>query len=197
MLARLMLRKIKSRFEDNRGAAMIEAAFVLPIFFLLMFTALEFGMLIFYSFVLESAMFDATRLARVSDNSQQTVDAIRKSIQDRSFGLIPPDEIAITTEAFLDLSQNWQNAPPEQCTDASGGLIPGEFCPCSIGWSDTNGNGLCDIGPPPVALNAPGLSAFFTVFYKKPLYSPIISFIANATGNRRLLSSSVIIRNEP
>ena len=176
---------------------MIEAAFILPIFFLLMLTALEFGMLIFYSFVMESAMFDATRLARVSENNQQTVDAVRKAIQDRSFGLIPAEEIIITTEPFPDFSKEWKNAEPEQCTDSNGNIIPGEFCPCSIGWIDKNNNNVCDIGPPPLALNAPGKSVFFIAFYKKVLYSPILSFMANTTGNRRLLTAATIIRNEP
>lgn len=198
MLARLILRKLKSRFEDNRGAAMIEAALILPIFFLLIFTALEFGMIIFYSFVLESAMFDASRLAKVSESNAQTVAAIRQSIQDRSFGLIPGDEVVITTDLQVSLADNWQNAPAEQCTDAAGVVIPGETCPnCSIGWADANGNNLCDIGPPPIVLEAPGNLVSFYAFYKKTLYSPLVSFMANLTGNKRVLGAAVVVRNEP
>jgi hypothetical protein len=193
----MLMSKMVLRLRDNRGAAMIEAAFILPIFFLLIFTALEFGMIIFYSFVLESAMFDASRLAKVSDNSQQTVAAIRQSIQDRSFGLIPANDVLITTNLQANLAENWQNDPAEQCTDANNVILPGEFCPCSVAWSDANGNNLCDIGPPPIVLEAPGNFVEFVAFYKKPLYSPIVSFIANLTGNRRVLSAAVVVRNEP
>jgi hypothetical protein len=194
-----MFRKmLVEKLRDNRGAAMIEAALVLPVFFLLLFTALEFGMIMFYSFVLESAMFDATRLAKVSDDSAGTIDAIRKAVQERSFGLIPPEDIVITTELNTNMAQDWQNAPPEQCTDAAGVPQANSFCPCSGGgWVDKNGDGKCNVGPPPVVLEAPGNLVNFLVFYKKPLYSPLVSFAANISGREHLISAAVVIRNEP
>lgn len=194
----MLMRRLILKLRDSRGAAMIEAAFILPIFFLLIFTALEFGMLVFYSFVMESAMFDATRLAKVSDDSAQTVDEIRQAIQDRSFGLIPPNDILITTNLQANLAENWQNAPAEQCKDASNNLIPNQFCPnCTISWQDTNGNNLCDVGPPPIVLSAPGNLVSFIAFYKKTLYSPIVAFLADLPGNRHILSAAAVVRNEP
>lgn len=195
------MKKIFTLFRRNEGAAAIEMALILPIFVTLMMAAMEFAMIAFYSFVIESAMFDATRTAKVADSPAAAVDAVRQAMRDKSFGLLPVDDVVITTEMNINFAEDWQNAPAEQCQEAAApnNLIPGSFCPCSTGrWNDPNNNGRCDAGPPPLALQAPGSIVSFIAFYKKPIYTPLIgSFLANQSDNRFLISAGTTIRNEP
>ncbi len=197
-----MFRKLNI-WRRQEGAAAIEFALILPITVTLMMAAMEFAMIAFYSFVIESAMFDATRTAKVALNPAQAVASVRQAMRDKSFGLLPVEEVVITTELNTDPAQNWQNAPAEQCKDPNsippGQPIVGSFCPCATNsWDDVNNNGRCDQGPPPLALLAPGAIVEFMAFYKKPIYTPLIgSFLANQSDNRFLISAGTTIRNEP
>lgn len=171
---------------------MIEAAFILPVFLFLVFAIIEIALVLFYAFVLESAMYDTTRFSKIADNPASQVDQARQLIAERSLGLIPPTEVIITTDLNVNLAQNWQNAQPERCAD-------GSSCPCPAGmsWTDTNGDGLCNIGPPPLELGAPGALVQFIAFYKKPIYTPMLDSLVNQSNGRHLISSGTIIRNEP
>lgn len=194
-----MFRCIRRINSQNEGSAAIEAAIILPIFILLMFAAVEFAMIAFYSFVMESAMFDATRTAKVALDPSTAVNAVRQAMRDKSFGLLPADDVVITTDLNVNFADDWQNAPPEQCADNAipPNPIPGQFCPC-FPFMDNNNNGRCDQGPPPMDLQAPGSIVSFIAFYKKPIYTPFIgAFLANASDNRFLISAGTTIRNEP
>jgi hypothetical protein len=111
------------------------------------------------------------------------------------------DDVVITTELNVNFAEDWQNAPPEQCSDNSNPPqpIPGQFCPCASGnHVDSNGNTRCDQGPPPLELRVPGAIVSFIAFYKKPIYTPLIgAFLSNASDNRYLISAGTTIRNEP
>jgi TadE-like protein len=182
--------------RDRSGAAMVEFALVVPTFIYLMFGALQFAYIIIISSIMESAMFDATRLAKVSDNSATTVAAIRQAIQTQSMGLLNANEVLITTNLSANLADSWQNAPAEQCTDAAGVPIAGSFCPCSIGWLDANNDGECDVGPPPLALQAPGNIVNFMAFYKFRPFIPSFGLVPTING-RSVIVATTTVRNEP
>ncbi len=192
----MRLGSILKCIKNSSGAAIIEFAFVVPSFVFLTFAAFQFAYIIIISSILESAMFDATRLAKVSDSTAATVNAIRQAIQTQSMGVIDANEIVITTDLNADLAENWQNAPAEPCKDAAGLIIPGQFCPCSIAWSDDNHDGECDVGPPPLALEAPGNIVRFMVFYKMQPLIPTFGFMATVGGKIGIVSTTVV-RNEP
>ncbi len=182
--------------REEKGSAMIEAAFIIPVFLYLAFAAIEFSLIFFYSFVLESAMYDATRYAKIAVDRDTQIQQVRDLIGQRSYGMIPPEQVLITTDIQVNVAKNWQNAPPEQCA----GPYAGNVCPdCGNPqiWDDSNNNGLCDIGPPPLELQAPGSLVAFTAFYKKPIYTPFMDFLANTPDGAFAIISSTVIRNEP
>lgn len=190
------MRLFSRLYRRNDGAAALEFALILPIFITLMMAAMEFAMIAFYSFVMEAAMFDATRTAKVADNPATAVEAVRKAMRDKSFGLLPADEVVITTEMNVNFARDWQNAPAEKCVDATTRQPTGAVCPCPV-YEDTNNNDRCDEGPPPLALQASGAIVSFIAFYKKPIYTPLIGqFLANQSDNRFLISAGTTIRNE-
>ncbi len=185
------MRFIIRKLNDCSGAALIEAAIVFPLFIMMSFATLAFVIVMFQSFVLESAMFEATRLAKVSPNTEATVAAIRQTIQDRSFGLLNPDDVIITTDLQINFALNWKNTPAEKCAPPDTGT-----CPCPGPHIDDNGNGLCDIGPPPLELESPGSLVDFAAFYKSSIITPYLSSLANLPDGRHLISSSTVVRNE-
>jgi Flp pilus assembly protein TadG len=186
------LRKLITRsFKDSSGAAMIEAALILPIFLFLTFAIIEVGLILFYAFVLESAMYDTTRFAKIADDRNEQVQKIRDLIGERSLGLIPVEEVIITTDLQVNFAANWQNAPAEKCDN-------GGTCPCgNDSFIDDNGDGLCNIGPAPLELDSPGSLVSFVAFYKKPIVTPFLDSLVNQEGGRFLISSGTITRNEP
>jgi hypothetical protein len=189
-----LIQQLKKIRSENTGAAMIEAAFVLPIFILMMFAALQLALLMFYSFILERAMFDATRRAKVA----APVEEIYKMIEDRSYGILKPEDVIITTDLRVNFAADWKNAPVEQCVDAAGVAIAGKNCPCAPdAFIDANGNGLCDAGAPTLDLGAPGDIVSFIAFYKAPLIAPFMEqFFANI-GTKHLIAAGTVVRNEP
>lgn len=185
-----ILKSIYRKFRDEQGNAMIEAAFILPLFLYLTFAAMEFALIFFFSFVLESAMYDTSRFSKISPYREAQVQMIRDLMSQRSFGLLPVEEVIITTDMQVNVAENWQNAEPEKC-------FGGGVCPCPGEHFDLNNNLLCDIGPPALELEAPGSLVSFTAFYKKPIYTPFMGFLANTPEGRFAIISKTVIRNEP
>jgi len=186
---------------------MVEAAFILPIFFFMIFAFLELSIILFFSFVLESAMYDAVRVAKIAPDPSVVDNAVRQAILDRSFGILPANEVVITT----DLQATFADSPRtfgEQCQDSAGILLPDQYCPGCAGnfYNDANGNGQCD-GPPPLDLGGPGAIVSVIAFYVKPPFTPglealmqHISRDQSASLNlsrETLIQSAVIFRNEP
>lgn len=190
---------------------MIEAAFVLPIFFYLVFAFFEIAITLFYTFVLESAMYDAIRVSKIATSPSTVQDAVRQAITARSFGLLPANEVVITTDPQAQFVPGTRNFG-EQCQDPNNGnaLIADTYCPnCPFAgaYLDDNGDGDCT-GPPDLSLGGPGNIVIVYAFYRKPPYTPGIDGLlqvvsgSNASGvtglgQETLIRSSVMWRNEP
>lgn len=183
----------EKRLRDSRGAALIEFALVAPMFIFLTFAALQYAYIIFIWSTMEYSMYSATRVAKVSDDSAATVAAIRQTMQDQSLGLLDANEILITTDLNVNLASNWQNAPAEQCAPPDTGT-----CPCAGGsWVDSNGDNECDIGPPPIVLQAPGNLVNFRAFYKITPFLPAFDMLVNTPDGEMALTAATTIRVEP
>lgn len=179
--------------RDRSGAALVEFALVVPVLIYLMVAALQFAYIIIVSSIMEAAMFDATRLAKVSDNSATTVAAVRQAIQTRSMGILDANEVLITTDLQASLAENWQNAPAEVCQGA--GDPP--TCPCPSGlYIEANNDGECDVGPPPLVLQAPGNLVSFMAFYKFRPFVPSFNLTQTINGETVMVSATMV-RNEP
>lgn len=193
-----MIKFLLRLYRNRKGATLIEAAFVLPVFLFMVFAIIEMGLIFFYAFVMEAAMYDTTRHSKIAEDPASQVEEVRRLIAERSHGLIPAEEIVITTDLQVNFAENWQNAEPENCLDPVTGEVLGA-CPCTGGQEhdDRNGDGLCNIGPPPLELGAQGNLVSFISFYKKPIYTPFMEGLVNQSNGRYLISSGTMIRNEP
>ena len=194
--------------RNQDGATIIEAALILPVFFFLIFAFLEIAITLFYTFVLESAMYDATRVSKVAQNPAAVQDAVRQAIEDRSFGILPSNEVVITTDPQAQFEEGVRNFGEPCRNDTNTAVLPDVYCPtCPFDfYVDENGNGLCD-GPPELDLGGPGAVVVVYAFYRKPAYTPgidgLLRIVSGGNGGNTglgedtLIRSSVVWRNEP
>ena len=212
------MKRLWQRFrKDRSGTALVEMAFVLPIFLFMTLAIFELAFIFFYAFVLESAMYSVTRFAKIQTDPSAVVQEVRDQIGKLSLGLMDPRQVIITTELNVNFAQEWENAPPEACEDPiTGRASATENCRNTGGCPgtnpiDVNGNGKCDIGPPDLELGVPGAIISYVAFYKKPLFTPGLGnftlrkgggiFNSNQNGSPddawHLISSATVTRNEP
>ncbi len=204
-----MIKLFKNLRKDKSGAALIETAFVLPLFIFMTLAIFELAIIFFYGFVLESAMYGVTRFAKVQINPQEVQAEVRRQIGERSFGLMDPNKVIITTELNVNFAEEWSNGAAERCESPNETQTCATLSRCDGAWNDRNNNGLCDIGPPPLQLGAPGAIISYVAFYKKEIFTPGLSifvggdddnFLNSNVGrdqSTHLISSATVSRNEP
>lgn len=211
-----MKRLLQRLRRDKKGGALIEMAFILPLFTFMTLAIFEFAIIFFYAFVLESAMYNVTRFAKVQLDPQTVQQEVRNRIGQLSLGLMDPNKVIITTKLDVNFADEWQNDPAERCVSVLTGIETGDDCStlpdCNAPdttFSDINTNGECDIGPPPLELGVPGAIISYVAFYKKALFTPGLglftisnsgSFLnSNTSGGKpwHLISSATVTRNEP
>ena len=87
---------MKRREQSNRrGAAVVEAAVVLPVFLLILFGMIEFGRALMVNQVLTTAARDACRLAIIGGSSNSEVKQAVKDTVNLTLGLAAAD-VAVT-----------------------------------------------------------------------------------------------------
>ncbi|GEM_PF-4260377 len=212
--AKGMIKFLKKFKKDKDGAVIIEMAFILPMFTFLTLAIFEFAVIFFYAFVLESAMYNVTRFAKIQTDPTAVEQQVRDLIGQQSLGLMDPNKVILTTQLDVNFADEWSNAAPEQCIDpGTNQVIPGQDCSntneCNGSWLDTGSPNTCDVGPPPLELGAPGAVISYVAFYKKDLFTPGLGLFiirdsgnflnSNTSGGRpwHLISSATVTRNEP
>ena len=129
-----------SFFDDRRGAAIVEFAFVAPVLLTLIFGGLDLGYGAYVKAILEGEMQKASR-DRTLESAES--DATRKYLEDRVLiavrRLAPEAKVEFTRKAYRDYTN--VVSIHEEFNDASenGKCDPGEF------YLDANNNGIWDI----------------------------------------------------
>lgn len=190
---------------------MIEMALVFPIFAFMIFAIFELALIFFFSFVLESAMYNVTRLVKIQTTPAAVEQDVRDLIGQLSYGLMDPNKVIITTDLNVNFADDWSNQPAEICGPAN----PGDTCEtlpgCNGVWNDDNNNSICDIGPPPLQLQVPGAIVSYIAFYKKEIVTPGLGLLVGGAGGGghylsdgttggyeyHVISSGTVSRNEP
>lgn len=205
-----MLNFIKKLRGETSGAVLVEMAFILPMFTFLTLAIFEFAIIFFYSFVLESAMYSVTRFAKVQTSPSAVEQEVRDKIGELSLGLMDPKKVIITTKLDVNFAEDWENAPPEQCSAPNSADTCLTLPDCNgQGFVDVNNNSACDIGSPPLELGVPGAIVSYVAFYKKELLTPGLGLFIIDNNNYLnanpdssgpawyLISSATVTRNEP
>jgi Flp pilus assembly protein TadG len=171
------LRRLTQRLRrDSRaGSAIIEFAVVAPVFFLLLFSILEIGVIYFAQSTIQNATNDIARMVRTGQGGVQGVT--QQSVRTRVCGNIAPlvacdSDLSVDVESFSNFG-GVNFSPP---LDANGNMQPmNNFSP---------GN-ACNV-------------VLVRVFYAWPVFTPLLTpFLSNMANNKHLLYSATAFRNEP
>jgi len=191
--------------KNNKGSAAIEMAFAILPFVVATFAVIEFSIIFLFSFVIEGAMYNVTRFAKVQANPQAVEQEIRDRINELSYGFMQPNKVIITTDLDINFADDWENAEPEACIDPATSLPSGidncantDGCSGFTSFDDVNDDSLCNIGAPALDMEAPGAIVTYAAFYKKPIFTPFFCFLETIEGTCEfVIFSSTMVRNEP
>jgi len=171
------LRRIAARWrkEGASGNALVEFAMIAPIFFLLMFSIMEIGIIFFAQSTLQHATEIVARLIRTGQVQGQslTQTQVRQIICNNAAPLIPCNgNLYVDVRAFTNF----------------GGVV---FTPPLDGNGNVSGMNTFQPG---VACNVVLVRSFYTW----PVFTPVLTpFLKNMAGNKHLIYSASTFRNEP
>ena len=163
------------RTDARSGSAIVEFAMIAPVFFLLLFSIMEVGIIFFAQSNLQFADEIVGRLIRTGQvqGANLTQSQVRLIVCAKVAPLIPCDaNLYVDIEAF----------------DNFGGL---QFSPPL----DQNGNmnQMNNFNP-----GVPCSVVLVRSFYAWPVFTPVLTpFLTNMANNRHLISSAAAFRNEP
>ena len=164
-------RGVRGATLDQNGAAMVEFAFVAPLFIALLCAIIEFSGIMFVQAILEGSAREASRygLTGFTSGGVSREDQILSIVEDNTYG---------------DIGQ------PEPFTDENGNAVWDNDEP----YTDINGNGTWDPDMGAAGLGGPGTVVVYRMSYDWnimiPLFYPIF-------GNSIRLESNIAVRNEP
>ena len=171
------LRRFKERLRthSNTGSAIIEFAFIAPVFFLLLFAILEIGIIYFAQSTVQYGTNDIARMVRTGQTSAQGVTqaTVRQRVCDDIAPLVPCDgDLSVDIEAFPTFAGvNFSNPlGPTGSMNSMNNYNPGTACTVVL----------------------------VRVFYAWPVFTPLLTpFLSNMAGSKHLLYSAAAFRNEP
>jgi Flp pilus assembly protein TadG len=173
----------------ERGTAMMEFAFLAPIFIAMLGAIMEFSGIMFVQALLEGSAREASRYG-ITGSLEPGVtreDQILNIVRINTYGIIDLDKLEMETlvyENFGDVGQ------PEPFTDDNGNGVydAGES------FEDVNGNGVWDPDMGAAGLGGPGDVVVYRMSYDWtimiPLFRPFF-------GDTVRLQANIAVRNEP
>ena len=179
LIGRALRRRRPGFARDERGATIIEFALLAFPFFLIVGAILETSVMFLSGQILESAVQDVSRLIRTGQ-AQGTIvsaDQFRTRICDRLYGLFSDcSGLHVEVQSVTDFS-SVSITPPVDFT-----------CKTNCNWTRsedyTTGSGSSII--------------VVQVYYKWPVILRMGDLtLANLPENKRLMSASMVFRNEP
>lgn len=178
--------------RNQQGVAAIEFAIVAPVFFFILFSIIELGLVMFSATVIESATSSTSRSSRLGSDGAagDRVSYIREQIRTLSLGLIDADRILITT----DLTTSYEEIDkPERCLVTP--MPPIGTCPPGAPFDDTNGNGAYDGNLPALSIGSAGDIVRLRVYYPWTIISPLVGAFMSDNGEY-IISSTTMVKNE-
>ena len=209
-----MVLKFIQRFLAARaGATILEYSLVAPIFFLLLFAIVEYGLFTFHSVAIESAVMQSARTASLGRSNASTgactatsdrVGYLQCVLRDKTSGLINASSIVITANTVAG-----GGVPASATPDICFGNPPrvGGVCPTGTPWQDVNGNGVYDAGTAltVASLGNAGDLVEVRVYYPWKVQIPFMKEFFGCRGNPgpgcqqgvAMITSATVLKNEP
>lgn len=172
--------RLRARFtefaNDNRGLAAVEFALIAAPFFFLIFGLIEVCMIFIMAAILDHGVADATRPLRtgVAQTSGMTAEQFRQELCDNMMGMMDCEN-----RLFFDVQtiDGFANTPSGTPLNVAGAVDDEDF-------------GFAPGGPNEIVA--------VRVFYEWDLFTPgITAPLANMAGNKHLIQSNAVFRNEP
>jgi Flp pilus assembly protein TadG len=173
----------------ERGTAMMEFAFLAPIFLGMLGAIMEFSGIMFVQTLLEGAAREASRygITGATPPGVSREDEIMNIIRKNTYGIIDVDNLNTETLVYKNFGDVGQ---PEPFTDSNsnGAYDAGEP------FTDVNGNGAWDPDMGAAGLGGPGDVVVYRMSYDWhimiPLFRPFF-------GDSITLQANIAVRNEP
>lgn len=175
--------------RGESGQALIEFAFVGPIFIAIICATMEFSGIMFVQTLLEGGAREASRYG-ITGN---TIDGVTRDeqilniIESHAYGIIDMAELDMETlvyESFESVGQ------PEPYTDEDGN---GEYDDGEP-FTDVNGNAQWDDDMGAAGLGGPGDVVVYRLTYEWPIIIPLFEPFF---GDTVTLRANIAVRNEP
>jgi Flp pilus assembly protein TadG len=170
---RRMARRLRA--QSRSGSAIVEFAFIAPVFFLLLFAIMEIGIIFFAQSMVQHATNDLARMIRTGQVQTLglTQAQVRQEVCNELAPLVPCDSrLYIDIESFSNFgSVNF--SPP---LDANGNMNA---------LNNFQTGTACS-------------TVLVRVFYGWTVFTPVLTpFLSNMAGNQHLLYAAAAFRNEP
>jgi hypothetical protein len=177
------------RILDDGGKAIVEFAFVAPIFLGVTLAILEFSGIMFVQTLLEGGAREASRygLTGQQPEGMSRDDMILQIVSENSFGVIDVSELDMSTRVYDSFEEVGQ---PEPFTDENGNDAYDDGEP----FTDVNGNGSWDDDMGAVGLGGPGEVVVYEMSYDWPIMIPLFRPFF---GDYVTLEANIAVRNEP
>ncbi len=173
----------------NEGVATLEFAMIAPVLLLLMMGIVEFSLVTFTMSVMEGATSYTARYGKTGYTAAGSTreEQIVANIENRTGGLLDPDNIDISTQVYSAFDNV---GDPEPFTDTNNNLTYNVGEP----YSDINGNSQWDADMGDAGLGDANDVVVYTVSYPWNLMTPIIGAIIGSTFN---ITVRTVVKNEP
>lgn len=181
--------------DDESGATTLEFALVAPVFFMLLFGIVEYSVILFSKSVMEGATTTTARLGKTGfmEEGKSRQDMLMELLKQRSYGLLDPEKIEITTLVYESFSQIGAAEPLPVDVNGNGNYDPAG----GDQYQDINGNGQWDSDLGQAGLGGGGDIVVYKVHYPYHVQTPVMSsFLGDRDGNMPI-DVSVVVRNEP
>ena len=183
------LRRLRGTPEGERGQAIVEFAFVAPLFLAMLGAIMEFSGIIFVQAMLEGSAREASRygITGFTSGGVSREDQIRAIVEQHTHGIVDMDKLDMETlvyENFADVGQ------PEPYDDENGNEVWDNDEP----FDDVNGNGTWDPDMGAAGMGGPGDVVVYSMSYDwwimVPLFRPFF-------GDTVPIRADIAVRNEP
>lgn len=186
----ISLRLLRRLCRQEGGATVVEFAFVIPLFLLILFGVIELAIVLFISSSIEAAVVEASRFGITGGTSTGGVsreERVLDIVEQKTYGFVDMDTVELDTlvyESFADIGQ----PEPFEDDNLNGAYDVGEP------FTDVNGNGVWDSDMGLAGLGGPSDVVVYRIRYQWGLITPMMQRAITETVSH---VSSVAVRNEP
>jgi len=182
-------RPARRKIADDGGKAIVEFAFLAPIFLGITLSILEFSGIMFVQTLLEGGAREASRYGLTGQQPEgvSRENMILQIVSENSFGVIDVSDLEMTTLVYDSFEEVGQ---PEPFTDENGNDAFDDGEP----YTDVNGNGSWDDDMGAAGLGGPGEVVVYEMRYDWPIMIPLFQPFF---GDHVRLQANIAVRNEP